>query len=487
MPVQPAPTDSDSPVIEFTSHDGTIIDTLQSLIIAFVLAMTFRGFVTEGFVIPTGSMAPTLMGAHLLLHSDQTGITFPVGLDPTRDQNQQLDIPMRNAVDPMLGPKYGDSLTPNSPIKPRLGDRILVLKCLYPFMEPRRYDVVVFKNPTDPVGDAGNYIQRLLGLPDEEVWIADGDVFSKPDGSDRFTIRRKPEHVQRAVWQLIHQSDYVPINPQSLDGRVYEGPPWQGDGWQTTVRDQTGVLRGTRAYRCDSAELSELNWRNDIRAIDDWAAYNMLAGRSATMPVSDVRISAAVAPDSDQFKATLELQARGHVFEFVIQQASAMIRMRRQGANDDWTMREASIAARRAGRVFDVEFWNVDQALSIFVDGERVVHLDYDWTPLERLQFATGDASITDVKTLLGRRPIEARVALKVEGSPVTLYRVRLDRDLYYRADQLRNQKNGPQSGPSFGSHPDENAAILGPDQFMMCGDNSPCRWIRVSGVGRIR
>ncbi len=34
--------------------DSNIVDSLQSLIVAFVLAMTFRGFVTEGFVIPTG-------------------------------------------------------------------------------------------------------------------------------------------------------------------------------------------------------------------------------------------------------------------------------------------------------------------------------------------------------------------------------------------------------------------------------------------------
>ena len=32
--------------------------------IAFVLAFLFRTFEAEAFVIPTGSMAPTLMGAH---------------------------------------------------------------------------------------------------------------------------------------------------------------------------------------------------------------------------------------------------------------------------------------------------------------------------------------------------------------------------------------------------------------------------------------
>ena len=57
-----------------------VVETLKSLIIAFVLAMTFRAFVTEGFVIPTGSMAPTLMGQHVRLESPTTGYEWPVGV-----------------------------------------------------------------------------------------------------------------------------------------------------------------------------------------------------------------------------------------------------------------------------------------------------------------------------------------------------------------------------------------------------------------------
>lgn len=54
------------------------------------------------------------------------------------------------------------------------GDRILVLKCLYQFQPPRRWDVVVFKNPTNPTQ---NYIKRLIGLPGETIEIVDGDIF----------------------------------------------------------------------------------------------------------------------------------------------------------------------------------------------------------------------------------------------------------------------------------------------------------------------
>ena len=67
-------------------HAGTsVIDTLQSLIVAFVLAMTFRGFFVEGFVIPTGSMAPTLMGAHVRYRSADTAYEFPIDAGPVVD------------------------------------------------------------------------------------------------------------------------------------------------------------------------------------------------------------------------------------------------------------------------------------------------------------------------------------------------------------------------------------------------------------------
>ncbi len=202
-----------------TAQDTSTIATLQSLIVAFVLAMTFRGFVTEGFVIPTGSMAPTLMGEHLYLHSDQTGYSYPA------DAKGSTNAPP--ACDPMLGRRYPLAATNPGTLRARGGDRILVLKCLYPFAEPDRFDVVVFKNPTEPDGDAENYIKRLVGLPDEAIWLVDGDVFVAPASSSSdpgvYKIQRKPDHVQRAVWQPVHDSDYVPLHPERLSP-TYQPP-----------------------------------------------------------------------------------------------------------------------------------------------------------------------------------------------------------------------------------------------------------------------
>jgi len=42
----------------------TLRETVESVAIAFILAFLFRTFEAEAFVIPTGSMAPTLQGRH---------------------------------------------------------------------------------------------------------------------------------------------------------------------------------------------------------------------------------------------------------------------------------------------------------------------------------------------------------------------------------------------------------------------------------------
>ena len=90
---------TDTTAIRHQPEEGSAIETFQSLVVAFVLAMTFRGFITEGFVIPTGSMAPTLMGQHYRMHSYQTGLTYPT--DANTDANRK---PIRRGSrDPMLG------------------------------------------------------------------------------------------------------------------------------------------------------------------------------------------------------------------------------------------------------------------------------------------------------------------------------------------------------------------------------------------------
>ncbi len=69
--------------------DTSLKETIVSITIAFVVAFVFRGFVVEPFLIPTGSMAPTLMGAHMRFDGPRTGFDWAVGpwsFDPGPNQ-----------------------------------------------------------------------------------------------------------------------------------------------------------------------------------------------------------------------------------------------------------------------------------------------------------------------------------------------------------------------------------------------------------------
>ena len=46
-------------------RDFGVRETIESIIIAIVLALMFRAYEAEAFIIPTGSMAPSLQGQHM--------------------------------------------------------------------------------------------------------------------------------------------------------------------------------------------------------------------------------------------------------------------------------------------------------------------------------------------------------------------------------------------------------------------------------------
>ncbi len=467
-------------------HDGTSVpETLQSLVVAFVLAMTFRGFCVEGFVIPTGSMAPTLMGQHLRFRSPQTAYEFPIDAGPVIDSARAAAAgvaPPRlwRIYDPMLGTTGAVASRNTAELLPdtRMGDRVLVLKFLYPFSEPSRWDVVVFKNPTDPVGDTQNYIKRLVGLPEESLLLADGDVFTGPLGAEpaSLEIQRKPEYIQRAVWQPIYDSDYVPIDLARLEQEwkaAYPGPPWQGGGWE---------VREDRTWRCDRGSATALEWNWQALPIDDRVPYNMFRPVQPFYPVSDLRVAATIEPeDAGSFSTGLDLVARSHRFSFDVNgqgQARITIRHAESDADSPPVLSAETTFEFPSRRAFDLEFWHVDQTLQIFVDDDEVARLEYDWGPLERLESALFGRTLEQYQ----RDPISAipappQLRWRFEGSPLSMRAVRLDRDLYYRPMRIQpGERRGPDGEAlpelGFGCDP-RSPAALAIDQFLMLGDNS--------------
>ena len=59
--------------------EGSIKETLISLVISLAMALIFKLYIIEAYRIPTGSMAPTLLGAHMRAQGPQTGYDWPIG------------------------------------------------------------------------------------------------------------------------------------------------------------------------------------------------------------------------------------------------------------------------------------------------------------------------------------------------------------------------------------------------------------------------
>lgn len=442
-------------------------ETLISIIIAFALAFVGRSYVVEPFVIPTGSMAPTLNGAHMRFDSPASGFNWAA--NPRDSAAGRPDIPLRiqgdrrsdrpiEVSDPVTGVEMSRF---NVPL--RAGDRILVLKYLYAIFEPTRFDVVVFKNPERP---QENYIKRLIGLPHEEVWLCDGDLFVREPNAEsperrEWRVQRKPRRIQESVWWPLFSSEYRP-HDKALLGRAWRSP-WVGEGWDTSGR----------SYRSESSDSSSLAWDWSIHPITDYTPYNDPVERSrgplAHFPIADLRLRAGIEPDANGLSAAATIVARQHEFEGALFDGGATIRMRRVGASEWTTLARSDFKGLRAGRVTNVEFIHVDQSLELRVNGRRLAYAEYDWSPLERLTWATNDRANLDRGLPLAdpdsyRRP---EVKWTFTGSRVTLLRVGLDRDLHWRTDAGQGG-DGYARGTSPGS-----TVTLEDDQYFMLGDNS--------------
>lgn len=472
-------------VDEPRSPRDSIAHTVRLLIVAFAMAFVFRGFVIEPFVIPTGSMAPTLLGAHVLARSPFNGAAWAIGpRDYAADGETPLSVQAgpRSPDGPLLVHDPHARLPvalDNAPL--RAGDRILVQKYIYAVSEPRRWDVVVFRGPEGP---DENLIKRLVGLPGEELRLVAGDVFtSRPwsdDAAERAsTIRRKPRELQAALWRPIHDSAFAPTRWTS-EGRPWTGP-WQGPEWT----EKGGV------YETGSSGVAMLRWTpgedpasgEPVWPLDDFEPYNetpRLTSSVKRFPVGDLRVRMAVEPVGGELGGvSFYLDVNGRTIKADIGMSDASIEIRSQGEDFQNTIEasadlSASVAPLPAGRPTNVEFWHWDQTVALFVEGRCVLEKTYELDADERLR---ASAAVNDPEARFdGAEPLNyARPTLAVSttGQPARLWRLAVDRDIYYQPSERRR---------SF---------VLGKDEFFVLGDNSAASrdaraWSRVDAwVGR--
>ena len=160
-------------------------ETVEAIVVAFILALLVRGFEAEAFVIPTGSMAPTLMGRHKEIYCPQCGYLYSVNASDEVEGTHGTPSSRRVFTGICVNCRFQAKVADEPSFK---GDRILVMKFPYdmPFLPgsspPERWDVVVFRYPEDP---EISYIKRLIGLPGEEVRIWFGVPASRSSASRR--------------------------------------------------------------------------------------------------------------------------------------------------------------------------------------------------------------------------------------------------------------------------------------------------------------
>lgn len=310
-----------APPVKVPPASHAVRETIESIVIAFVLAFLFRTFEAEAFVIPTGSMAPTLMGAHKDVDCLKCGHRFQVNASEENGEEAAMMIARlrqpnlsfydRQRLEADLSTtgclagmcpncRYVNPMRPDLPIdrteladagdvetQPKYnGDRILVNKYIYTVSDPARWDVVVFKFP----GNAQmNYIKRLVGLPGETIRVFQGDLFVKDAAGAKdgeFGIARKPASEQLAMRQLVHDTDY---DPREL---YKSGWPlrWSGgddaeSGWKVDAEAEELTVR--QRYQVDATgdETKWLRYRHFVPSYDEWRqveAYTVAGKDDAT-------------------------------------------------------------------------------------------------------------------------------------------------------------------------------------------------------------
>ena len=334
-----------------TSHAATrrdapppdnIKDTIESIVVALILAFVFRAFVVEAFVIPTGSMAPTLYGAHGTIACEDCGTEFAYGL---RDLNDQRHSNQVNATARIHCPNCNH---PNTNLKtndisrnPEKGDRILVLKWPFdiggPMLDPARWDVIVFKDPADGVT---NFIKRLVGLPNEVLTIIDGDVFTVPTDQltettllelhryrhDKFLQRTEQavgrlEPIDKTAWEELEQKLTVVRKAPAAQKVMWtveynhDFPPRQLDSYQPRWTAELGDASGwsdlaSRRPRFENREQTGDYVELTNKLIRATTVYNVRP-EVGVPPVADLRVRFVWKPADLESTVLVRLQKRG--------------------------------------------------------------------------------------------------------------------------------------------------------------------------------
>jgi signal peptidase I len=490
-------------------------DTIESIVIAFILAFIFRTFVCEAFIIPTGSMAETLYGRHKDVICTQCQTRFRVGASSEVDRDNGYFIPSRRL-------KYG--FCPNCRFQmdiedelPFAGDRILVNKFPYEFSDPKRWDVVVFKFPGDP---KISYIKRLIGLPGETLSILAGDLYRQKGELDKSEILRKSPEVQRETQILVYDNSKpaqvlldqgFPERWAAVKADNPETPDKAGWQWDGKARSFTIDATGRSA----ESNPSWIRYRHYVPKPVDWQRafekkpiemppvlmlvadhYSYNSGFSGEFPITDPETDAVgncwvgdltLKCDLEVLESngvvTLELVEgrRKYHCDFDLATGTATLsyqdesnRLENGAVAENMPVGEAKTTVGKPGK-YALEFANVDDRLLLSVNGNWV-QFQSAGKPVDGT-YEYPQLAVERVPTNQDLSP----VGIAVQQAKVRIEKLLITRDIFYWYKDYTDSHNGRMvledpiqySNGIKDRKPD--SFVLADDELLVLGDNSPC------------
>jgi signal peptidase I len=482
-----APT-SASPARSPAPKESSVKETLESILVAFILAFIFRAFVVEAFVIPTGSMAPTLLGAHMRYRCQDCGYRFDANYTPAASANDELYIPQQSDKSyRVFCPNCGYKIPLNDIAEPEndsfhpdvhYGDRILVLKYLYLLQDPQRWDVVVFKSPdVRRPDDSGynanastyqqNYIKRLIGRPNESVMILDGDIYIGKPGDDvpAYTVQPKPRYVQGALWRVVYDNDFVPQRMMRSDGTKWQ-QPWtvrDGDGWNLgdPAKNDSRIFRfnntsgqATLFFDRNANPIADRPQDPMPYALSDWLAYDVETAGQRN-PVHDLKLSFIYNRTAGDGPLRAKLSSGDHQFIAEISPTQARLLHVSKAGEEPVGQPFALPKGKSPVRV---EFSNVDYQVTLRINDKDIAQT----TPQQYRPDV--NALLQDFK--LNRPRPYPEIEVTAANQTAELSHIGVWRDIYYINQQTPGQAS------AFWGTPNK-IMNLGPDEYFVLGDNS--------------
>jgi signal peptidase I len=394
--------------------------------------LLFRAVGAEPYEVPTGSMAPALLGHHRTVACPHCG--YPIDVGVGGHEHTETFCPNCGQA--------GIRLDDRPPVA---GDHLLVNKNVFDWRRPRRWEMVVFRSPLEP---GRTFVKRVVGLPGEAVQIHDGDVLI--DGE----LARKSLAELKAVRVPLCDYHYRPM-PEGWGYR------WEARGKGATVAADYLGLNG-----CDAPDHDPwLVYRDrppgggKSRPITDESSYNGNgAARAEAVHDFDLecdlevvrgngRVELGITDGSDNFVVELPVGAlRGgtRVTEAPVPAEDLLVRGRygveQAPGPPGGTYRTVPDLGLAVGKTYHVELAFVDRRLTLAIDGVCA------FPPVDRPAVAR-------------RGEVSRPVRLGVRGAEVRARNVRLFRDVHY-TDAGRHAVRAP--------------VRLGAGEYFVLGDNSP-------------